>query len=98
MPTNNPRKYTVTERVFHRVAGVVGTRLEHINRQHAKDYERTGGSQVEVPLGSWDIGTRKMNAVLNEYTASEQGAIRDFLQRLLQDSSDASSADSGNEE
>ena len=96
--SNNPRRYTAPERVFHRVGGVLGIPLDSINRQHSSDHERTGGSLVQAPPGSYDIGTRKINAVLNEYTESERRAIRDFLQRLLQDSTDAAESEFENQE
>lgn len=91
--SNNPRRYTAPERLFHRVNGVVGNPLQRINEQHRNDAQRTGGIPVEVPDGSYDLGTRKIRAVLNEYSPSSQRDIREFLTRVLNDSLDTADRD-----
>ena len=91
--TNNPRRYTPSERLFHRAVGVVGKSLQQINEQHRNDAQRTGGVPVEVPPGSFDLGTRKVNAMLNEYPEASRRDIQDFLSRVLQDSLDATDRD-----
>lgn len=91
--TENSRRYTAPERLFHRAVGVVGKGLQQINEQHRNDAQRTGGIPVEVPPGSFDLGTRKVNAMLNEYPESSRRDIRDFLTRVLNDSLDATDRD-----
>jgi hypothetical protein len=91
--TENSRRYTAPERLFHRAVGVVGKSLQQINEQHLNDAQRTGGIPVEVPPGSFDLGTRKVKEMLNKYSQAEQLAIQDFLSRVLQDSLDATDRD-----
>jgi hypothetical protein len=91
--TENSRRYTAPERLFHRAVGVVGKSLQQINEQHRNDAQRTGGIPVEVPPGSFDLGTRKVKEMLNKYSQAEQLAIQDFLSRVLQDSLDATDRD-----
>ena len=52
--TENTRRYTAPERLFHRAAGLAGKSLQQINEQHRSDAARTGGVLVEVPPGSFD--------------------------------------------
>lgn len=91
--TENTRRYTAPERLFHRAAGLAGKSLQQINEQHRNDAARTGGVLVEVPPGSFDIGTRKANAMLDEYPEASRRDIQDFLSRVLQDSLDAADRD-----
>ena len=91
--SKNERMYTAPERLFHRAVGVVGKSLQQINEQHRNDAQRTGGIPVEVPPGSFDLGTRKVTEMLNKYSQAEQLAIQDFLSRVLQDSLDATDRD-----
>ncbi len=91
--SKNERMYTPSERLFHRAVGVVGKSLQQINEQHRNDAQRTGGIPVEVPPGSFDLGTRKVKEMLNKYSQAEQLAIQDFLSRVLQDSLDATDRD-----
>lgn len=91
--SKNERMYTPPERLFHRAVGVVGKSLQQINEQHRNDAQRTGGIPVEVPPGSFDRGTRKVKAMLNEYPEASRRDIQDFLNRVLQDSLDTADRD-----
>ena len=91
--TENNRKYTAPERLFHRVLGALGKNLEQVNEQHRNDSQRVGGIPVKVPPGSFEIGTRKVKAKLNKLSQEEQQVIREFLESILDDSLDATDRD-----